>query len=163
MTTTWFTGDFTLTSGKLALQEASNPVLYIDVKGNGVETLWIMGSTLADEPVLLQDITLSDEWTTIAIPLNDIKDARYSRLSFTASFVNPSTEDWMSGTIITWGDAVFFDNIRIVDENDSGIVDVQNDETATQSGIFTIDGRRVSSTADLKGFYIVNGKKVFIK
>ena len=69
----------------------------------------------------------------------------------------------MSGTITTWGDAVFFDNIRIVDDNDSGIVSVQSDETATQSGIFTIDGRRVSSTSNLKGFYIVNGKKVFIK
>ena len=163
MTTTWFTGDFTLASGKLALQDASNPVLYIDVKGNGVETLRIMGSTLADEPVLLQEVTLSDEWTTITIPLNDIKDARYSRLAFTATFVNPSTEDWMSGAITSWGDAVFFDNIRIVDEEDTGIVGVQNDETTVQSGIFTIDGRRVSSTADLKGFYIVNGKKVFIK
>lgn len=163
MTTTWFTGDFTLTSGKLALQDASNPVLYIDVKGNGVETLQIKGATLAGEPVLLQEVTLSNEWNTIAIPLNDIKDARYSRLAFTATFVNPSTEDWMSGTITTWGDAVFFDNIRIVDDNDSGIVSVQSDETATQSGIFTIDGRRVSSTSDLKGFYIVNGKKIFIK
>ena len=163
MTTTWFTGDFTLKSGKLALQDASNPVLYIDVKSNGVETLRIMGSTLADEPVLLQDVTLSDEWTTIAIPLNDIKDARYSRLAFTATFVNPSTEDWMSGTITTWGDAVFFDNIRIVDENDSGIESVQSDEMATQTGIFTIDGRRVNSTSNLKGFYIVNGKKIFIK
>ena len=163
MTTTWFTGDFTLTSGKLALQDASNPVLYIDVKGNGVETLQIKGATLAGEPVLLQEVTLSDEWNTIAIPLNDIKDARYSRLAFTATFVNPSTEDWMSGTITTWGDAVFFDNIRIVDDNDSGIVSVQSDETATQNGIFTIDGRRVSSTSNLKGFYIVNGKKIFIK
>jgi hypothetical protein len=163
MTTTWFTGDFTLTSGKLALQDASNPVLYIDVKGNGVETLQIKGATLAGEPVLLQEVTLSNEWNTITIPLNDIKDARYSRLAFTASFVNPSTEDWMSGTITTWGDAVFFDNIRIVDDNDSGIVSVQSDETATQSGIFTIDGRRVSSTSNLKGFYIVNGKKIFIK
>ena len=163
MTTTWFTGDFTLKSGKLALQDASNPVLYIDVKGNGVETLWITGSTLAGEPVLLQEVMLSDEWATISIPLNYIKDARYSRLAFTASFVNPSTEDWMSGTITTWGDAVFFDNIRIVDENDSGIDNIQSDETTTQNGIFTIDGRRVSDTAGLKGFYIVNGKKVFIK
>ncbi len=163
MTTTWFTGDFTLTSGKLALQDATNPVLYIDVKGNGVETLQIKGATLAGEPVLLQEVSLSNEWNTIAIPLNDIKDARYSRLAFTATFVNPSTEDWMSGTITSWGDAVFFDNIRIVDDNDSGIVSVQSDETATQSGIFTIDGRRVSDTSDLKGFYIVNGKKIFIK
>ena len=163
MTTTWFTGDFTLTSGKLALQDATNPVLYIDVKGNGVETLQIKGATLAGEPVLLQEVSLSNEWNTIAIPLNDIKDARYSRLAFTATFVNPSPEDWMSGTITSWGDAVFFDNIRIVDDNDSGIVSVQSDETATQSGIFTIDGRRVSDTSDLKGFYIVNGKKIFIK
>ena len=163
MTTTWFTGDFTLKSGKLALQDASNPVLYIDVKSNGVETLRIMGSTLAGEPVLLQEVTLSDEWATISIPLYDIKEARYSRLAFAASFVNPSTEDWMSGTITTWGDAVFFDNIRIVDENDSGIDNVQCDETATQNGIFTIDGRRVSDTSNLKGFYIVNGKKIFIK
>jgi hypothetical protein len=163
MTTTWFTGDFTLTSGKLALQNASNPVLYIDVKGNGVETLRVMGSELASEPILLQEVSLSNEWSTIQIPLNDIKDARYSRLLFTASFVNPSTEDWMSGTITTWGDAVFFDNIRIVDESDTGIVSVQSDETATQNGIFTLDGRRVSSTSNLKGFYIVNGKKIFIK
>ena len=163
MTTTWFTGDFTLTSGKLALQDATNPVLYIDVKGNGVETLQILGSELSGEPVLLQEVTLTNEWNTIAIPLNYIKDARYSRLTFIASFVNPSTEDWMSGTITTWGDAVFFDNIRIVDENNSGIESVQSDETTTQSGIFTLDGRRVGSTSGLKGFYIVNGKKVFIK
>ena len=163
MTTTWFTGDFTLMSGKLALQNASNPVLYIDVKGNGVEMLQIMGCTLAGEPVLLQDVALSNEWSTFRIPLNDIKDARYSRLAFTASFYNPSTEDWMSGTITSWGDAVFIDNIRIVDENNSGIESVQISEVDTQSGIFTIDGRRMSSTADLKGFYIVNGKKIFIK
>lgn len=163
MTTTWFTGDFTLTSGKIALQNASNPVLYFDVKGNGVESLLVMGSELAGEPVLLQEVSLSNEWTTVEIPLNEIKDARYSRLFFTASFVNPSTEDWMSGTITAWGDAVFFDNIRIVDETGSGIVDVQSDKTATQTGIFTLDGRRVSNTSGLKGFYIVNGKKVFIK
>jgi len=163
MTTTWFTGDFTLLSGKLALQNAANPVLYIDVKGNGVEKLQIKGASLAGDPVLLQEVALSDEWNTIILPLNDIKDGRYSRLAFTASFVNPSTEDWMSGTIVTWGDAVFFDNIRIVDENDSGIVSVQSDEAATQNGIFTLDGRRVSNTSDLKGFYIVNGKKIFIK
>ena len=163
MTTTWFTGDFTLSSGKLALQNATHPVLYIDVKGNGVEMLQIKGGELSDEPVLLQEVPLSDEWTTIMIPLNDIKDARYSRLAFTATFANPSTEDWMSGTITTWGDAVFFDNIRIVDETGSGVVDVQSDATATQSGIFTLDGRRVSSTSDLKGFYIINGKKIFIK
>ena len=64
---------------------------------------------------------------------------------------------------MTWGDAVFFDNIRIVDEGSSGIVNLQSDESSVQNGIFTIDGRRVSDTSDLKGFYIVNGKKVFIK
>ncbi|MBQ9556356.1 MAG: hypothetical protein IJV05_09035 [Muribaculaceae bacterium] len=163
MTTTWFTGDFALTSGKLALQGASNPVLYFDVKSSGVETLLVMGSELAGEPILLHEVTLSNEWNTIRIPLNDIKDARYSRLAFIASFFNPSSEDWMSGTITSWGDAVFFDNIRIIDEDNTGIVSVQSDEATTQSGIFTIDGRRVSSTSDLKGFYIVNGKKIYIK
>ena len=163
MTTTWFTGDFTLTSGKLALHNTINPVLYVDVKGNGIDKLQVKGSELAGESVLLQEVPLSNEWNTIKISLNDIKDARYSRLAFTATFVNPSTEDWMSGTITTWGDAVFFDNIRIVDENGSGIVSVQSDETTTQNGIFTLDGCRVSSTSNLKGFYIVNGKKIFIK
>ena len=34
-------------------------MLYIDVKGNGVETLQIKGATLAGEPVLLQEVTLN--------------------------------------------------------------------------------------------------------
>ena len=48
-------------------------------------------------------------------------------------------------------------------ENTTGILTVTADTSATTTGIFTLDGRRLQAEPTEKGVYIVNGKKTIIK
>jgi hypothetical protein len=93
--------------------------------------------------------------------LAGIKDARFATLTFAADFYNPSTTDWMTGEIQTWGDVVFFDNIRITDDGIDGIEQVNSTEAS--NSVYTLDGRRVKADPTAKGLYIFDGKKTLIK
>ncbi len=59
---------------------------------------------------------------------------------------------------------VFVDNVCITPQSSDGINAVSDNASSlrTASGIYTIDGRRVGTSADrlAKGIYIINGKKV---
>ena len=163
LTTTWFTGEHFITSGKLALQDANNPTLHMDVKANGISKLQIKGAKLHEPAETIEEVTVGDEWTTVEIPLIGIKDARFSTLTFSAEFYNPTTTDWMTGEVQTWGDVVFFDNIRITDDGIDGIEQLTPSEASLPNNAFTLDGRRVNADANLKGLYIFKGKKTLIK
>jgi len=160
LTTTWATGEHFMTSGKLALQEANNPTLHIDVKASGISKLTVTGARLHEEAQTLGEVAVSDEWTTVEIPLAEIKDARFSTLTFAAEFATPSSADWMTGEIQTWGDVVLFDNIRITDDGIDGIEQVAADGKSAPT--YTVDGRR-ADRRHLKGIYIEGGRKMIGK
>jgi hypothetical protein len=153
LTTTWFTGEHAITSGKMALRNAEKPVLTFDVRGNGITTLLVKGAQAGGEPVLLQEVTLTEQWNTVEVALDHIKDARYVRLTFAAEFNNASTEDWMNGEITSWGDAVFFDNIQVAADSAVGISNIQKGQETQEDCLFNLSGQRVSNSQ--KGVKIV--------
>ena len=163
LTTTWFTGEHFITSGKLALQEANNPTLHIDVKTLGITKLVVKGAKLHEAAQTIAEAEVSDQWTTLDIPLTDIKDARFSTVTLSAEFVNPSTTDWMTGEVQSWGDVLFVDNIRITDDGIDGIDQIGNaDDSATpEDWCYTLDGRRMHRKAAQRyGIYIERGRKI---
>jgi acyl-CoA synthetase (AMP-forming)/AMP-acid ligase II len=166
LTTTWFSGEHAVTSGKIALKNVTKPVLTFDVKASGITSLQVMGAKAGGAPELLQQVTLTDQWKSVKVALDNVKDGRYVRLSFVAEFYNPSTEDWMTGDITSWGDALFLDNIQVADDSVSGISDLQKAQDASDARYFNLSGQPVSNSQ--KGVKIVRmsdgtTKKLLVK
>ena len=166
LTTTWFSGEHAVTSGKIALKNVTKPVLTFDVKASGITSLQVMGAKAGGAPELLQQVTLTDQWNSVKVALDNVKDGRYVRLSFVAEFYNPSTEDRMTGDITSWGDALFLDNIQVADDSVSGISDLQKAQDASDARYFNLSGQPVSNSQ--KGVKIVRmsdgtTKKLLVK
>lgn len=81
------------------------------------------------------------EWTECRSTLNG---EGYTQLSFTT------------------GGPFFIDELRVIDPNASGIINLQTPATADGKRIYSIDGRYLGTDFNAlgKGLYIVNGKKV---
>ena len=108
-------GDIYLTSGKLNLKEATNPTLLFDAIGFGVSSVNIIGRTDGGDGVELATETLpSDDYKTVKVSLNSLKDGSFAQVGLTATITNPTVVDWF-GDIEEEGDALVVDNIRIVD------------------------------------------------
>ncbi len=102
-------------SGKLNLSGAVNPTLSFDAVGFGISKVNVYGITDGQEAELIQTATInSDDYSTIQVPLNTLQGGRYAQVSLVAEFVNPTVFDF-SGEIETYGDAIFLDNIHILD------------------------------------------------
>jgi len=157
----WDAGEQHITTGKLGLNTAAEPALHVDVKALGVSTLKVLGTKAYGEPVLLQEVPLTDSYAEAVVPLSSIKDERFSTLTFVANFVNPSNVGWFG--VESWGDVVFIDNIRIVDDAADGIGAATTARPTDQSQWYTIDGRRLAAKPAQKGIYVVDGRKVVVK
>ena len=112
-------GTVDIFTGKLSLKNAANPTLLFDVKSATVSKISVIGSVEGGAFTAIQaDAPVTSEYTTIKVPLNDLKDARFVQLGFSADFANATIEDidWeTSQYVYTWGDLLNIDNIRIVD------------------------------------------------
>ncbi len=133
-------GEVYLNSGKLNLKGIAKPTLTFDVIGFGISQVNIYGITDGLEQTLIQTANInSDGYTTVQVPLNTLQGARYSQISITAEFVNPSVINFF-GEIETYGDALFIDNIHIMDfmaDNLSLAVQGPMQITAGESGTIT--------------------------
>lgn len=112
-------GTVDIFTGKVSLKNAANPTLLFDVKSATVSKINVIGSVEGGAFTAIQaDAPVTSEYTTIKVPLNDLKDARFVQLGFSADFANPTIEDIDLETyeyVYTWGDLLTIDNIRIVD------------------------------------------------
>lgn len=112
-------GTVDIFTGKVSLKNAANPTLLFDVKSATVSKINVIGSVEGGKFTAIQaDAPVTSEYTTIKVPLNDLKDARFVQLGFRADFANPTIEDidWETYEYVyTWGDLLTIDNIRIVD------------------------------------------------
>ena len=112
-------GTVTFTSGKVSLKNVANPTLLFDVKSSTISKINVIGSVAGAEFTTIKaDAPVSSEYTTVKVPLNDLKNARFVQVGFSADFANPTIEsvDWeTSQYVYTWGDLLNIDNIRIVD------------------------------------------------
>lgn len=112
-------GTVDIFTGKVSLKNAANPTLLFDVKSATVSKINVIGSVEGGAFTAIQaDAPVTSEYTTIKVPLNDLKDARFVQLGFSADFANATIEDIDLETyeyVYTWGDLLTIDNIRIVD------------------------------------------------
>lgn len=112
-------GTVDIFTGKVSLKNAANPTLLFDVKSATVSKINVIGSVEGGAFTAIQaDAPVTSEYTTIKVPLNDLKDARFVQLGFRADFANPTIEDIDLETyeyVYTWGNLLTIDNIRIVD------------------------------------------------
>ena len=97
-------GEGAFISGKLNLKPAANPTLLFDVKSESTGSkLTIKGSVENGDPTtLVATVPVTTGFSTIKIPLNSIKNGRYSTVGFYSDFVNEE-------------DSFVIDNIKIVD------------------------------------------------
>lgn len=164
-------GESYFLSGKLNVKDAAYPVLLFDVKGLGITQLNITGSIdgPVNETTLQSGVPVTEEYTTVCIPLTTLKSGHYAHVGFTAEFVNPTEFDW-SGEVQTLGDVLLVDNIRIVDDQALAIGGVK---AASQPllDVYTTDGklvrRQAKSLAGLKGTFVVRqegkGKTIVVR
>ncbi len=164
-------GESYFLSGKINVKDATYPVLLFDMKGLGITQLNITGSIdgPVNETIIQSGVPVTDEYTTVCIPLTALKNSHYAHVGFTAEFVNPTEFDW-SGEVETLGDVLIIDNIRIVDDQSLAIGGVK---TATQPllDVYTTDGklvrRQAKSLAGLKGTFVVRqegkGKTIVVR
>lgn len=112
-------GTVDIFTGKVSLKNAANPTLLFDVKSATVSKINVIGSVEGGKFTAIKaDAPVTSEYTTIKVPLNDLKDARFVQLGFSADFANATIEDidWETYEYVyTWGDLLNIDNIRIVD------------------------------------------------
>ena len=102
-------GSIKFHSGKINLKNISNPMILFDVKSATITNLNLIGSVNGAEFTnICSNIPVTPEYTTVKIPLDDIKEGRYSQVGISADFANITTSD-------VDGDLLFIDNIRIVD------------------------------------------------
>ena len=108
-------GDIYLNTGKLNIKDATNPTLFFDVSGFGVGSLNVAGGVDGALDVNLATVSqLGDNYKTVKVPLNDLKNGNFAQAGITATINNPTVlDDW--GDIEVIGDALVVDNIRIVD------------------------------------------------
>ncbi len=124
-----------LTSGKLNVKDASNPTLLFDVKGYGVGTLLVIGNKDGGtEAETLSEVNLTQDYTTVKVPLASLKDGRYAQIGFVFDVVNPTVVDDWTSEIQEEGDAVVIDHIRILDLYDHNLAAEIAAPSAVQAG-----------------------------
>lgn len=110
-------GQVALTSGKLDLGDAANPTLIFDASGFGVSQVTVIGMKAGDaEADILGTAALSDAgYQTCQLSLASLQGGSYAMIGFIADIATPTEFDFWSGEILTQGDALILDNIRILD------------------------------------------------
>ena len=152
--------DVFMLSGKIDLTNASNPVLLFDAAGFGVSSVTIIGAIDgADEAVELGTFSVgSEDYSTIKVPLSQLKGGSYARFGISTHIQNATYYDWWNDEMI-YGDAFVIDNIRVFDQfaNNLGI-ELTAAETV-QAG-YTTD---VVATVTNWGENVASGYTVTIK
>jgi len=112
-------GVFTVNTGKIDIKNAANPTLIFKVKGIGVDKMNVVASVNGGEfQTLAADVTVTNEFAVVKVPLASIKNARYVKLGFQAAIQNLTVAeiDWTTyETIYYFGDQLLIDELRVVD------------------------------------------------
>ena len=104
-------GIYYFATGKLNLKSAANPYLFFDVKSPSVSQIAVIGSVDGGEAAPLQTVNVTDEYTTVKVPLTELRNGRYAQAGFIYEIVNPTEIN----NNINWGDTLLADNFKIVD------------------------------------------------
>ena len=144
-------GETYFTSGKVNLQNANNPTLIFDALGYDISSVSIVGSVDGGPFEEIGTADLTEDYNTYKVSLSSIKNGSYAMIGFVVNIVNPTEMDYWTGEIVTMGDALLLDNIRIVDlyENDLSInvsapASVQASKTAAITATVKNNGERAA-------------------
>ena len=156
-------GEKYFSSGKIDVSTMANPVLLFDVKAQGITQLTVTADADGHEPETAQaNATVTEEYATVRVPLSAFKANRYVRFAIKAFFTTPSEFDFWTGELVTTGDILVIDNLRICEDGDDAIRTANEDRKA-DGKLYTIDGRRVSGKRQPKGIYVSRNHKVAVK
>ena len=76
----------------------------------------MMGSTDGNAPnTLLGSYSLSNEFSTVKVPLKELQGGRYAQISLVFDIATATEIDEWTGEILSEGDGLMIDNIRILD------------------------------------------------
>ena len=129
------TGTQDMLSGKLNLNDALNPTLLFDAAGFGVGTVSVMGSTDGNAPnTLLGSYSLSNEFSTVKVPLKELQGGRYAQISLVFDIATATEIDEWTGEILSEGDGLMIDNIRILDLYEHNLAVSVEAPSALQAG-----------------------------
>ena len=122
-------------SGKLNLNDALNPTLLFDAAGFGVGTVSVMGSTDGNAPTtLLGTYSIDNGFSTVKVPLKVLQGGRYAQISLVFDIETPTEIDDWTGEILSEGDGLMIDNIRIVDLYEHNLAVSVEAPSALQAG-----------------------------
>ena len=102
-------------SGKISIKNAANPTLLFNAKSSNITALTVYAAKDGGDYELLQSVQLAGSYNTYKISLEGLNDAQnYVRFKFAARYMNPCTLD-DDGNVISKGDFVTIDAIRVQD------------------------------------------------
>lgn len=168
MTTYDAAGTVQFESGRIKV-EGANPTLLFDAKASGLTSGKVYASIDDAEWTVIATVDVTDEYQTVKVPLTNAKGQRFTRIAFGADVTDPSVpvdQDAQGNYIWEWHDALWIDNIKVVDlyeYNLTAAVKTKATVTAGQSvpvtatitneGEFAASGYTVKITAGEKEIF----------
>lgn len=134
-------GETFFTSGKLDLNGLNNPTLLFDVASADIRSLQVIGCIDGGEVIVLDDVDLSEAYTTVKVPLTQLQGGHYALIGFLADYGIASEIDHWEGTVVSLGDMLLMDNIHIADlyQHDLSVkVDAPSTVVAGNSATVTV-------------------------
>ena len=147
-----------LESGKLNIKDVTNPTLTFNVKSDNIGTIYIYGSTGGGELSLLTPVQITNEYQTVKVPLNAIKDGKYAQFAFVAQYTSHATFD-EEGYLIDLGSNYLLDDIRVVDLYDYNLALEMENASKVMAGKHTL----ITTTIENKGEYDVANYTLTVK
>jgi hypothetical protein len=105
-------------TGKINLKSAANPTLLFDVKSPTINQVTVYGIVDGQDLVEVGQAPVTENYSTVKLPLQALQSGRYAQLMIAANFATPTIED-IDGTtyqsVYDWGDSLTIDNIKVMD------------------------------------------------
>ena len=106
-------------TGKLNLKDTSYPVLVFDARTASANTKLDITGIInnREEKTIVENLPLSEDFATVAVPLESLKEGRYAQVDLKMLFPEPTSYyyQYPIGYVFNWGDSLVIDNLHIVD------------------------------------------------
>ncbi len=104
---------------------------------------------------MVEDVPLTEEYSTVAIPLERLKEGHYAQTVLNMQFPQSTTYyyEYPTGYIFNWGDTLIIDNLHIVD------LPLPTDDTMkSENGQVTVEWTAPATNESIVNYFIyVNG------
>lgn len=153
-------GEARLESGKIKI-EGANPTLLFDAKASGLTSGKVYASIDDAEWTVIATVDVTDEYQTVKVPLTNAKGQRFTRIAFGADVTDPSVpvdQDAQGNYIWEWHDALWIDNIKVVDLYEYNLTAAVKAKTTVTAGETAV----ITATVANEGEFAASGYTVKI-